>query len=283
MIQDIAPHVYNNAYDPARKPTPESYALCYDRQRALVKRDRDTFDFPRFKDLARNNPDIYESAIYPFAIDDEDFFLVEHITTPAPSPFLMENTQAFRGARPRYLAFAAITGWQLARWYASRRYCGRCGKPLRRHEKERMMYCDNCHQMEYPKICPAVIVGITNGNRLLLSKYAPSPDHPGTRYALIAGFTEIGETLEETVKREVMEEVGLRVKNIRYYKCQPWSWSDTLLVGFFCDLDSSDAITLDRNELALAQWFEREDIPLQDQEHATLTMEMIRYFKTGKA
>ncbi|MCD8083415.1 MAG: NAD(+) diphosphatase [Clostridiales bacterium] len=283
MIQDIAPHIYDNAYRPEKTPTPLSYALCYADRRILISRGKDAFDLPRFQDLERENPDIYEHVTYLFTIDEQDFFLVEHITVPAPSRFFMENTQVFRGAKPRHLAFAAITGWQLNRWYQSHRYCGRCGRPMRKHDKERMMYCDNCHQTEYPKICPAVIVGITDGNRLLLSKYAPTPEHPGTRYSLIAGFTEIGETFEETVKREVMEEVGLKVKNIRYYKSQPWSFSDSILAGFYCDLDSSDKITLDRNELALAQWFEREDIPQEDAEHATLTMEMIQAFRTGKA
>ena len=83
------------------------------------------------------------------------------------------------------------------------------------------------------------------------------------KYALLAGFTEIGETVEETVAREVMEEVGLKVKNITYYKSQPWSFSDTLLMGFFCELDGEEDVTLDEEELALAQWFEREEIPAE--------------------
>lgn len=84
-----------------------------------------------------------------------------------------------------------------------------------------MMRCEYCGQMEFPKICPAVIIGVTDGNRLLMSKYA-GRDYK--KYALIAGFAEIGETIEETVQREVMEEVGLKVKNLRYYKSQPWSF-----------------------------------------------------------
>ncbi len=99
-------------------------------------------------------------------------------------------------------------------------------------------------------------------------------------YALIAGFTEIGETLEETVQREVMEEVGLKVKNIRYYKSQPWSFSSTLLCGFFCDVDGDTDITLDTEELSVGEWFEREDIPLED-DGISLTREMIGVFKTG--
>ena len=132
--------------------------------------------------------------------------------------------------------------------------------------------------MEFPKICPATIIAVRDGNRLLLSKYA---GRTYKKYALLAGYTEIGETIEETVKREVMEEVGLKVKNIQYYKSQPWSFSDTLLMGFYCDLDGEDKITLDQDELALAEWFEREDLPEVTSDES-LTNEMIQMFKLGK-
>ena len=144
-------------------------------------------------------------------------------------------------------------------------------------EKERMLYCGECRNMEYPKICPAVIIGVTDGNRILMSMYA---GRAYKKYALLAGFTEIGETVEQTVAREVMEEVGLKVKNIRYYKSQPWAFTDTLLMGFYCDLDGDDGITLDENELAMAEWFEREEIPVEPSRDS-LTNEMIIRFKKG--
>jgi NAD+ diphosphatase len=139
-----------------------------------------------------------------------------------------------------------------------------------------MMHCPDCGQVEYPKISPAVIVGVTDGDRLLLTKYA---GRSFTRYALIAGFTEIGETIEETVQREVMEEVGLKVKNIRYYRSQPWSFSDTLLMGFFADLDGEDRIRLDEEELSVAEWHTRGTIPGDD--GISLTREMMRVFNEG--
>ena len=132
--------------------------------------------------------------------------------------------------------------------------------------------------MEYPKICPAVIVGVTKGDEILLTRYA---GRSYKKYALIAGFAEVGETIEETVHREVMEEVGLKVKNLRYYKSQPWSFTDTLLMGFFCELDGEDGITLDTNELAMAEWFEREQMPVEA-EDLSLTNEMMMAFKHGK-
>jgi len=132
--------------------------------------------------------------------------------------------------------------------------------------------------MEYPKIMPAVIIGLTHGNRLLMSKYA---NREFKKYALLAGFAEIGESIEDTVRREVMEEVGLKVKNITYYKSQPWSFSDTLLVGFYAELDGDEEITLDKEELALAEWFEREDIPVKASD-LSLTNEMIMRFKNAE-
>lgn len=277
MIQDIAPHHYDNAYHPT-PPTPDSYALYYEEHAVLVSRQEEEIDYPRFRDLEQVNPDIYGSYTYLFSIDGLGYYLLQHVSIPTPSRFSMENTEMFRTASPQHLAFAGITGYQLYCWYRDHHFCGRCGGSLEKDEKERMLKCGKCHAMEYPKISPAVIIGVTDGSRLLLSKYA---GRTYKKYALLAGFVEIGETVEETVRREVMEEVGLKVKNIRYYGSQPWSFSGTVLMGFFCDLESPDEITLDQEELALAEWFEREDIPVDDT-HISLTWEMIRYFKEGK-
>ena len=105
-----------------------------------------------------------------------------------------------------------------------------------------------------------MIVAVTDGDRLLMSRYRVS-HNPYRSYALIAGFVEIGETFEDTVRREVMEEVGLKVKNIRYYKSQPWAFSDTEMIGYFAELDGDDAITLQEDELSEAGWFHRSEIP----------------------
>ena len=123
-----------------------------------------------------------------------------------------------------------------------------------------------------------MIIAVTDGDRLLLSKYA---GRSYTHYALLAGYTEIGETLEQTVQREVMEEVGLWVKNIRYYKSQPWGVDGNVLMGFYCDLDGDDTIHLDTAELSLAQWHHRKALPAHD-DGISLTREMIRVFEEGR-
>ena len=193
----------------------------------------------------------------------------EHNDTPAimlPG-YTYENVRIFRTAMSRHTAFAGITAHHLYGWYDVNQDCGRCGQQMAPDHKERMLYCPECHNMVYPRISPAVIVGVLNGDQILMSKYA---GRAYTNYALIAGFTEIGESAEQTVAREVMEEVGLRVKNIRYYKSQPWAFSGSLLMGFFCDLDGDDKIILDKNELAEAGWFRRSEIDLAD-DHISLT------------
>ena len=114
------------------------------------------------------------------------------------------------------------------------------------------------------------------GDKLLLTKYRTGFAHN----ALIAGFTEIGETAEETVMREVMEEAGIKVKNIHYYKSQPWGTANDLLLGFYCEVDGDDTITMDRHELKYAEWVQREEIVLQPG-NFSLTNEMMRRFKEG--
>ena len=109
-----------------------------------------------------------------------------------------------------------------------------------------------------------------------LKTQVPTPGKVET----IAGFNEIGESIEDTVRREVLEEAGVHVKNLRFYKSQPWVFTDTLLMGFFCELDGSDKITMQESELSEAGWFHRSTLP-EDYSHISLTGEMIDQFRLG--
>lgn len=275
MIQDIFPHIYKNEYKPQR-PSKESYLLYFENDKAIAKNEQGAVRYLTFGEAEVENEDIYEEAIYLFSIDEQRFYLAGNLKYSGECVWI--TREEFRVIKPPHLAFAGITAYQLQRWYASHRYCGKCGSLMKRDEKERMVFCEKCRQMEYPKICPAVIVGVTDGNRLLLTKYA---GRGYKKYALVAGFAEIGESIEDTVRREVMEEVGLKVKNITYYKSQPWSFTDTLLFGFFVEVDGDSEIVMDEEELSVAEWFEREEIPVNDIS-VSLTNEMILSFKHGK-
>lgn len=272
MIQDIAPKKYDNHYV-EQSPTEEDWLLVYHKGSVLCRFEDRMMCFPKVKEIVGKELPI----TYLFTISGERFFLLKSDIEELEG-YHWERPEIFRSATPKYRGFAGITGQQLDDWYRSNRFCGRCGAPMMPDHVERMMHCEKCNNMVYPKICPGVIVAVTDGERLLLTKYANRPGN--VNYALVAGFTEIGETLEETVQREVMEEVGLKVKNIRYYKSQPWSFSSTLLCGFYCEVDGSREIRLDTNELAVAEWFERKDIPLEN-DGVSLTREMIDRFKKG--
>ncbi len=272
MIQDIAPKKYDNHYV-EQSPTEEDWLLVYHKGTVLCRFEDGMMYFPKVKEIAKKELLI----TYLFTISGERFFLLKN-DIEGLEGYHWERPEIFRSATPKYRGFAGITGQQLDDWYRSNRFCGRCGAPMVPDHVERMVHCEKCNNMVYPKICPGVIVAVTDKERLLLTKYANRPGN--VNYALVAGFTEIGETLEETVQREVMEEVGLKVKNIRYYKSQPWSFSSTLLCGFYCEVDGSREIRLDTNELAVAEWFERKDIPLEN-DGVSLTREMIDRFKKG--
>lgn len=279
MIQEIAPHKFHNEYMPIR-PEKEDYLLVYKGRKILLKFVNDMISYPTFEELESCNEMsiLYEEFTYLFEIDGKHFYRGGHLNIDGLRGYKWEDMQMFRVSSPKYLAFAAVTGWQMNRWYDTHKFCGRCGHAMIKDEKERMVKCPECGLMEFPKICPAVIVGLTHGNKILMTKYAHA-EHK--RYALVAGYAETGETIEEAVAREVMEEVGLKVKNLRYYKSQPWSYSDSLLFGFFCELDGDDeTVTLDKNELAVAEWFEREEMPVEAND-ISLTNEMMMAFKNG--
>lgn len=197
----------NNAYQ-NEYPGESSYLLWFEGRSCLLSHTEGKISFPTFQDLKKDRERISGEAIYLFSIDNEKYFLVRE-APEVGEEFAWQDIQLFRTALPQYRAYAGVTAFSLFNWYGSHQFCGRCGQRMKHSDKERMVYCEHCKQVEYPKISPAVIVGVTNGEKLLMSKYA---NRDYTRYSLLAGFAEIGETIEETIRREVMEEVGLKVK-----------------------------------------------------------------------
>ncbi|MCR5626786.1 MAG: NAD(+) diphosphatase [Lachnospiraceae bacterium] len=271
MIQDIYPHKFNNQYDPAKEAKPDSPIITFKGRDLLLKGET---HLPVCSDL-----EVQDKPVYLFNVDGVDYY---YILPPEEAPSGM-TYRRMRDVRyderiDQVLTFTVMTGYQLVRWYKDNVYCGTCGSRTEHSKTERALSCPSCGRLIYPRIIPAVIVGITNGDEIILTKYAGRDIN---YYALVAGFTEIGETLEETVEREVMEEVGLKVKNIRYYKSQPWGVADDILAGFFCEVDGDTTIKMDESELKVAQWTKREDIILQP-DNFSLTNEMMTVFKEGR-
>ncbi len=146
---------------------------------------------------------------------------------------------------------------QLVDWYKSHRFCGTCGSETIHHGSERTLVCDNCSQHFFPRISPCAIMLVTKGDKMLLAKSSRSK---ADFYSCLAGFIEIGETPEETVHREVEEEVGLKIKNIRYISSQSWPFPSQLMLGFLAEYESGEIVP-EPSEIADADWFEIEDLP----------------------
>lgn len=318
MLQDIAPYSFCNDFA-WTDPEPADRVLVYRGASVLVSIEKRASDellesklgilhFPTYDMLhdagllggnvrhllcrADGKPLDY---VLLFIVGDTAYFRCE-VNEDALGELLLNNSKAdlgdeggFEGWRflpisklkeyaPKYRAFAGLVGYEYDTWYATRRYCGKCGTELVHDMVERMVRCPKCGTMEFPKLFPAVIVGIVDAerNKVLVSRYA---NREYKRYALIAGFCEMGETVEETVHREVMEEVGLKVKNLHYYKSQPWPPSSSLLFGFFCELDGSNQIKLDEHELECAEWIDRDQLP-QDEDYS-LTRDMMQVLSEG--
>lgn len=274
MIQDIAPHLYDNAFS-HNAPRGDSPVFCFEDKQLLLKlTPEEDIVLPRVCDLKLTT----DQLLFAFDLDQVDYYLLIDAGVTAIPGFSYQPLGMLRQAQPQHLAFACATAASLYRWYRGNRFCGACGQKTQLSKLERALVCPDCGNTIYPKICPAVITAVTDGDRLLLTRYA---GRAYSRYALVAGFNEIGESIEDTVRREVMEETGLKVKNLRFYKSQPWVFTDSLLMGFFVDLDGPDTVTLQADELCEGTWFHRADVP-EDYAGISLTGEMIELFRQGK-
>ena len=169
--------------------------------------------------------------------------------------------QAIRGLAGRVqddLFWLAARARQTLEWDRTHRYCGQCGSPTEDKMGERAKVCPACGLMSFPRMSPAIIVAVVNGDRILLAR---ATRFANAFYSVLAGFVEPGESLEECVKREVREEVGVEVGNIRYFGSQPWLFPNSLMVGFTADYAAGE-ISIDQAEIVDAGWFTPENLPL---------------------
>ena len=288
LLHEICPEEFHIEYK-SLTAREEDFFLYYGKGTVFAGEKEGSLLLPSVKEAKEALGIKKESLRYLFSVSEKRFFT--DIDCPAEpfGPYEEQNLRFLRITGPRFLAFPAAMGLQLTLWYRRNRFCGRCGAPTVHDEKERMMRCPACGNMIFPQICPSVIVGIRNKGKLLVTKYNPkhvmvnsgTTHAPAVTYALVAGYVESGETPEQAVFREAMEEVGLKVTNIRYYKSQPWPFSSSLLLGYYCDVEGDDTITLEEEELSVAEWKSPEELPDRSMD-ISLTSEMMEMFRTGK-
>ena len=174
----------------------------------------------------------------------------------------------------------ALTGraFQIVEWERTHRFCGKCGKPTEPISDRRAMLCAVCGIQYYPRIVPAVIVAVVHNRRILL---ANARRHPEAFYSVLAGFVEPGETFEECVRREIREEVGIEVGNVRYFGNQPWPFPNTLMVGFAAEYAGGD-LAVEEKELVRAAWFEPEEVrQLEIPREGAIARALIDWFLAG--
>ena len=270
MIQDIYPERLDNTFHEAT-PKAGDCLMSFNKDGMAAEYADRKLVFPAVPDYTNGT-----AVRYLFSISGRHFFLAEEEPVRPWPRYTMQELRNLELEGNQDI-FAAYTGFHLWQWYSASVFCGACGSRTVFDHQERAKVCPKCGGRIYPRINPAVIVGVKNGEYLLLTRYRRGFRHN----ALVAGFCEIGETVEETVSREVMEEVGLKVRNIRYYKSQPWGIASDLLMGFYCEVDGDDTIHRDGNELKYAEWVRREDIVLQPSDYS-LTNEMMKRFRDGK-
>ena len=275
MIHEIFPHHFYNQFLALRDIGDEDYVLHYKENSQLLKRSGEDFEIPRKKDLPGISND--SGFRYLFALNNVHCFLITSCPEIDYNLFIYQEINFFRKYKQKEAAWISLVGFQLMNWYAHNRFCGKCGAETTEKTDERALICPVCNTMVYPKISPAIIVAIVCNDKILL---AHSNNFPGKWYSLIAGYADIGESLEEAVMREVKEEVGLEVKNIRYYKSQPWPFSSSMMIGFFAEADDKQRIQTDNKEISDAAWFNRGNLP-DHPAQISIAGEMIDKFEQG--
>jgi NAD+ diphosphatase len=223
----------------------------------LVSEDSSSVTIPPLKDLSELGLPVLNRN-YLGLLEDCPCYAVEVPEDATPPPGM-----AFEGLRQVYgrldedLFWMAARAIQIVDWDRTHRFCGRCGAPTEAQKAERAKKCTKCGLLHFPRLAPAIIVLIERGDQLLLAR---ARRFPTVMYSVLAGFVEPGESLEETVAREVKEEVGLSLKDIRYFGSQPWPFPHSLMIGFTATYAGGE-ISLDDNEIEEAGWFTVDNLP----------------------
>lgn len=276
MIQDIFPHRFNNRYLANLSMGDTDYILHYHVNTLLLKAIGDEFELPQKRDFPELSDNL--NGIFLFTLNDIPCFLVpDSLLTDKPG-FIYKEINFFRSIRQQEIAWISIAGYHLMNWYTQHKFCGKCGTGTQLKVDERAIICPECNHVVFPKISPAIIVAIISNNKILLAR---NTNFQGSWYSLIAGYVDIGESLEETLVREVKEEVGVDVKNIRYYKSQPWPLSGSMMIGFVAEADENQPISIDDKEITDAAWFTRGNLP-NHSSTISIAGEMIEKFEKGE-
>jgi NAD+ diphosphatase len=265
-------------YQPAITPDSGNGHSCYwfafQSNMLLIKVDNDHFELP----VAPTLESIGFSPLhtqYLGVLQGRPCYSAEvPADTKAPQGMSFQDLRSLYGGLEEDIFLLAGKAIQIVNWEQTHQYCGRCGRQTEALAGERAKKCPNCGLISYPAITPAVITAVLKDNQILLTQYVALR---GRFHSLIAGFVEPGETLEECAHREILEEAGIRVKNIRYFGSQPWPFPHSLMIGFTAEYESGDLV-VDGKELAEAGWYDARNLP-EVPSKMSIAREMIDWFR----
>ncbi len=250
---------FTSQITPPAKLTEPSIWVIWHGEELLLQISSDTVSLPKFADLSLINPSI-DQQLYLGIYNNSPCFTASLTKQPdnlAPDLFFQPIRQTHETLNDQDLFNLVSRAKQLLYWDKSSQFCGRCGHKNQLSLKEFAKICSVCEAITFPQISPAMLVLIWRKNEVLLAR---SPHFLPGIYSILAGFVDLGESLEQTVIREIKEEVNLTVKNLRYFSSQPWPFPSNLMLGFMAEYDSGE-IQFDTAELEDAQWFPINNLP----------------------
>jgi len=243
--------------------TPPSFVslvapVAHDRPRTFAFRGYDLL--VRANDLtlpdaaALKHFELTPANVLPVGLFDKEYCCTAWVPREAspPAGFTFKSLRALFGSLDEHTLAVAGRALQIADWARTHQFCGTCGTRMARVDGERAMKCPRCGAAAYPRIAPAMMVLVKRGPAILLARNVAVP--PGGRMSALAGFLEPGESVEDAIHREVHEEVGLAVKDLRYFASQSWPFPGSLMIAFTAEYASGD-IKTDPSEIAEARWF----------------------------
>lgn len=275
MLLEETYRKFNRNLVPRFKDSEEDFIILFTGGDILL--NEETFYFPMRQELTEMDSDLGR-LLFLGDMDGKNYYFGELIGEIDNSyNYKLKTLRSILSVVPRETFLICAMAYQIFCWDKSNKYCGKCGHELHYKSDERAKVCSNCDNVLYPRISPAMMVSITCDDKILL---AHNKNFPTDMYGNISGFIDAGENLEACIFREVYEEIGIRIKNIKYFGSQVWPFPDSLMLGFTAEYDSGK-INVDGEEIVDARWFDADNMP-RIPEKNTIAYKMIQKFLCDK-
>ena len=262
---------------PGQGDAGERYWFAFSGGKLLLNGAADKPGLPLLEDLSDKGISIVRTQ-YLGVLEGRSCYSAELPTdTEAPADMTFNELRSTYDMLDEDLYVLAGRALQIVSWDQTTQYCGRCGRQTALLQGERAKKCPACGFLNYPRLSPAVITAVLKGDEILLARRTG----PRAMYSILAGFVEPGETLEECLEREIMEEVGVQVKNPRYFTSQPWPFPNSLMIGFIAEWESGE-ISPDGIEISQAGWYSADNLP-EIPPKMTIAREIIDWFVRSSA